>query len=299
MKCLRGYAVSFLLLFGSQAYADIAVIKSAGSSISDEVRNGFTSTCFENRQEFSLQEDLSNQSQIIDSIRSGNIRLILAVGSASALLAKSLPNLPLLFCLVLNPERSGLTGGNIFGIPLQVPVREQFGVIREINKKWKRIGVIYTRPTNEPLLDTVRKLAESQNLMLIQFPIRSSMDLEKVMNDMVGKCDVIWIPPDPSLNSDEVIKYIGATSLSRQIPFVGPNERYVKAGAIFTVTVDPVETGRIAGEVANQILAGAVPSKIPAPVPQRIRMIINKRAAGLLHITFPKNIEQTAAKVYQ
>jgi putative ABC transport system substrate-binding protein len=299
MKCL-GSSIAIFFLISTTLLADIAIVKTAGSSQFDEVRNGFASICFENQREFSLQEDLSNQAQILEQIRAGNFNLIVSIGSQATTFAKSnLPDIQLLYSVVAFPERMGLTGEKIAGIPLQVPFEQEFGMIRDISKKIKRIGVLYTRPFNEPLIQEVRPKAEARGLTLISSPLGSSRDIERAMNNLVGKCDIIWIPPDPSLESDETIKYIGATSLSKQIPCVGSSERYVKAGAIFSMAVDAVEIGRMAGDLANKITQGKSPGTLSIQNSNKPRFIINIRTANILRLAIPKNIQDKANKVYQ
>jgi putative ABC transport system substrate-binding protein len=119
------------------------------------------------------------------------------------------------------------------------------------------------------------------------------------MSDLVGKCDALWIPPDPSLISEDVIKYIGSTSLSKQLPCIGPSERYVRAGAVVSMVVDPLDAGKTAGDVANKILAGTPTSKLPVIEQKKFKIIINTKAAGLLGLTIPKNVQDAASKVYQ
>jgi ABC-type uncharacterized transport system substrate-binding protein len=289
-----------LIFLSSIAFADIAIIRTAGVAAYDEARNGFSSICFEAKQEFNLLEDLSNQAQVINDIRNGNYRLLVGIGSQAALLARSnFPNTPLVFCLVVNPDKLGLKGDNVTGISLGVPIREQFSVLHSISKKAKRIGVIYTAPGNDSLIATARQIASEQGMSLVTAPITSSTDIQKAMSEIIGNCDVLWIPPDPSLNSDEVIRYIGSTSLSKQVPCVGPSDRYVRSGAIFSLAPDTIEAGRMAGDLANKILQGTQPSKLPVQEILKPRVILNLKAASLLGLTIPKNVQDAASKVYQ
>ena len=293
----------FLLIFLLQAtasLADLAIVKTAGVQESEEALNGFASICFEPKQEFDLLEDLTNGAQIVESIKTGNFRLLVAIGAqAATLVRENFSGIPILFCLVLNPEKIGLKGDHIIGIPLNLPIREQFAVLRSIDKRVKRLGVIYTQPTNDSLIAAARSAAMDEGLLLVPLPISSSQDLQRALTELLEKCDALWIPPDPSLNSREVIRYIGNASLAKQIPCVGPNDRYVRSGAIFTLAVDALETGKSVGELANKILKGASPSKLSVPEQQRPRFIINLKAAGLLGLTIPKNIQSSASKVYQ
>lgn len=299
MKILGSSSLLFLLLlFASPGFADIALIKTGTTY--DDARNGFSSICFENKKEFTLLEDLSNQSQLADEIKAGSYSLVVALGPQAAALAKqALPGVPMVFALVINPDKVGLKADNITGVALEVPLLEQFNILRNISKKIKRVGVIYTQSANEQLINSARDVASSQNLTLVPSPINSSQDIQKAMADLTGKCDALWIPPDPSLNSDDVIKYIGSNSLSKQLPCLGPSERYVRAGAIVSMATDALEAGKSAGDLANKILGGASPSKLPVIVLKKTKIIINLKAAGLLGLTIPKNVQDAASKVYQ
>jgi len=300
MRRLAQLSFVVLLISITPAFSDVAIVKSAGSFAFNDARNGFASICFENRQEFDLAEDGSNQTQILATIKASNFRLMVAIGTQAAIFLKAnFPDVPLVFCLVVNPEKLGLKGDNIAGVPLNVPVREQFALLRTIFKKAKRLGVLYTQPANDVLINSARSIAADEDMTLVAAPITSSQDIQKAMTDLIGKCDALWIPPDPSLNSEEVIRYIGTTSLSRQIPSVGPNDRFVRAGAIFSLSVDAVEVGRAAGDLANKILQGTPASKLSTPELQKPKIILNLKAAGLLNIIIPRNIQDAASKVYQ
>ena len=136
-------------------------------------------------------------------------------------------------------------------------------------------------------------------MTIVASGISSSLDIQKAFSDVISNCDALWIPPDPSLNSEEVIRYISSTSLSKKIPCVGPNERYVRSGAIFSLSADAIEAGRSAGDTANKVLQGTPPSKIPVQELLKPKIIINLKAAGLLGLSIPKNIQDGASKVYQ
>jgi putative tryptophan/tyrosine transport system substrate-binding protein len=292
---------ALLLVFLAQfSFADVAIIKTAGIASFDDARNGFSSICFENKKEFNLMEDLSNQNDITTQIKAGNFNLIVVMGTLAAKFAKdNFPTVPTVFCMVLNTDVNSLKAENITGVGVDVRLKDQFTVMRNINKKIKRIGIIYTQPTNDPLIASARSVAQELDMSVVTSGIAGSQDIQKAMNDIVGKIDALWIPPDPSLYSDEVIRYIGSTSLTKLIPCFGPNERYVRSGAIFSMAFDPVEAGRTAGDVANKILQGTPPSKLQILEMQHPKIIINTRAAGLLKLTIPKNIQDAASKVYQ
>ncbi len=300
MKYALKLSAAILLLLIGTTSADVAIIKTAGIASFDDAENGFSSTCFENKKEFNLLEDSSNQNDIATEIKGGVYNLIVAMGTHAAKFAKdNFPNVPIVFCMVLSSDLNSLKGDNITGVGVDVRIKDQFMILRSINKKIKRLGVIYTQPANDSLISTARTVASELNMSLVTAGISGSQDIQKAMSEIIDKIDAFWIPPDPSLNSEEVIRYIGNTSLTKQIPCAGPNERFVRSGAIFSMTFDAVEAGRLAGDLANKILQGTPPSNLSVQEMQRPKIIINTRAAGLLKLTIPKNIQDAAHKVYQ
>ena len=287
-------------VWATSTFADVAIVKTTGVVAFDEARNGFTSVCFEKNQQLDLNEDLSNKDQVLETLRAGNFSVVFAIGSQAAnFIRQNLPSVPLVFAFVVDPEKQGFKKENSTGVALKVPVREQFVVLKSINRRIKRVGLIYTKDVNEAVIAAARSAAEDEDLEIITASIQSSLDLQKAMGDLIGRVDALWIPPDPSLNSEVAIKYIGSKSLENKIPCVGPSDRYVRSGALFSYAVDPIETGRIAGEMANKITQGTSTARIPVQEIQRPKVIINLKAASLLNLTIPKNLQDAASKVYQ
>jgi putative ABC transport system substrate-binding protein len=300
MNRVKRLLISLILLSLPVVSADVAIVKTAGVVAFDEARNGFTSICLETSKDFSLSEDLSNKDEVLNSIRSGKFNVIFAIGTqAAGLIQQNIPTIPLVFALVTDYEKRGFKKEYATGVALTVPIREQFGVLKSLNRRIKRIGVIYTKDVNDSLIATARLTAANADLEIIASPINSNLDLQKAMAHLIGRIDALWIPPDPSLNSEEVIKYIGSKSLENKLPCIGPSDRYVRSGAIFSYSVDTMETGRVAGEMANKILKGTPTSKVPVQEFQKPKIIINLKAAALLGLTIPQNIQDLAAKVYK
>lgn len=300
MKRLIVWMAFTFLGWAVPVYADVAIVKTPGVAAFDEARNGFTSICFEKNQQFDLAEDLSNQTEVLEGLRGGNFKVIFAIGSQAAnFVRENLSTVPLVFAFIVDPEKQGFKSEHSTGIALKVPVREQLIVLKTIKRRIKRIGVIYTKDVNESLAAAARSAAQDEKLEMITVPIQSSQDLQKAMTDLIGRTDALWIPPDPSLNSEEVIKYIGSKSLENKIPCVGPSDRYVRSGALFSYSVDTIETGRMAGELVNKILQGTPISRLPVQEIQRPKIIINLKAAALLDVTIPQNLQDAASKVYQ
>ena len=51
-------------------------------------------------------------------------------------------DIPILYCMVLDPDKNGLNAPNMVGILLEVPIERQFKEMRLILPAVKRIGVL-------------------------------------------------------------------------------------------------------------------------------------------------------------
>jgi putative ABC transport system substrate-binding protein len=136
-------------------------------------------------------------------------------------------------------------------------------------------------------------------LSIVPQAVASAVELESAIAGILSRIDFLWIPPDPSLNSDETVEVIGKLAAKYRVPFMGPHDRYVAAGALFSIALDPVAAGRQAGDLANRILQGVSPSNIPIQELDRPRVILNLKAAKLLGLEVPDDIRNIAAKIYQ
>src|SRR5918996_5538364 len=162
MNRVKRFLIPLILFSLPITYADVAIVKTAGVVAFDEARKGFASICLETSKEFSLSEDLSNKDEVLNSIRSGNFNAIFAIGTqAAALIQQNIPTIPLIFALVTDHEKRGFKKEQATGVALTVPVREQFFVLKSMNRKIRRIAVIYTKNVNDSLIAAARLAAEN------------------------------------------------------------------------------------------------------------------------------------------
>ena len=75
----------------------------------------------------------------------GRPRVLVAMGPLAAQAAReTVPELPLVFCMVPDPARLSLAGPGIAGVAFTVPVKNQLAAFRLVNPRGVRVGVLYT-----------------------------------------------------------------------------------------------------------------------------------------------------------
>ena len=101
--------------------------------------------------------DLRELHAIVEELRNDPPRLVVAFGTQAAIAAKSrLHDVPILYCLALNPVKNDLVGANVGGVRLEVDFSQQFADLKKLVPHLKRIGVIYSEPVSGRLVRQAR-----------------------------------------------------------------------------------------------------------------------------------------------
>jgi putative ABC transport system substrate-binding protein len=288
----------------------IAVLKSRNSPLYDAALVGFHRALRDKRIQASVLEfDMCGDTgSLVKKIRGDRPALIVSAGTLATELAKNeFKELPVLFCMVLNPVSSGLVksmehpGENITGASLDISSRQQFEVVKTVLPQAKRIGVLYSPRTTTPLIKEATATAAAAGFKLIAIPVPSESDLPQALQSLEKtKIDCLWAVSDGMVFSSlKSIQHIILYTLHNDIPFMGLSSSFVKSGALFAITSDPQDNGYQAGEAAARILAGQSASAIPVSVPRKTFVSINLKIAHQIKMTVPADVLAHAQEVMQ
>lgn len=229
-----------------------------------------------------------------------NVDLILTVGTqATTEVSKRVTDIPIVFTMVLNPERIVQNVPNMVGASLNIPVELQFGMIKEVLPTAKDIGVIYDPQKNSRFVEDSARIASQLGFRLKPFPITSQKDIPEALDQVSQEADVLWGIVDDTVYTSRTTVSIIQTTWKKQIPFIGTSEPYVKAGALWAVVFENKDIGRQSATLATQILSGTPVSSLKETIPQKIGWIINLRTAKLIGVEFPKRIIDQAWEAYE
>jgi putative ABC transport system substrate-binding protein len=252
--------------------------------------------------------DLGGQAEIGIEVareiqRSGS-DLVLAIGTTAALAAKrEIKDIPIVFCMVLNPVSSGLVqntrspGGNITGSSLDIPLEVQFKYIKLLVTNLASIGVMHNPEETGILVREAAKVAESMNLLLIAKAISSERDVPDALGDLLNKIDVLWSVADSMVFGSQSAEYILLNTLRTGTPFIGLSPYFVRAGALMALSCDYSDIGAQAAEIANRVLNGENPGDIPITTPRKVSLWINLRTADQIGLHVPDSVVKLADQV--
>jgi len=230
--------------------------------------------------------------------------LVISVGSPATILVKqNLPDLPLIFSTVLNPQTSGIIDAgdsmpDITGASLDIPIDIQFQKFKMIYNDIRRIGVIYTEQT-EPLIEEARRIAPELELELIAIKIDSDRELPTALDSLCRIVDGIWTTADDLIYTPQATKFMILVSLRNKKPIMGFSPSFVKSGALLGLNYDYKDIGRRAGGLAMRYLLGEPLSEIPIASPGVIYLHINLKTANQMGIEVDQSLVDISKEIYK
>lgn len=238
--------------------------------------------------EKNAQGDPNNNQTIANGFVGDKVDLIFANSTPSAQGAlNATKDIPIVFTSVTDPVGAKLVkemdkpGGNVTGTadmhPEAIPNTVKF---MSEQMKGKKVGVIYNAGEQNSVsqIEQVKKAMKGTDLKLSEATVSTSAEVKQAADSLVGKVDMIYIITDNTVVSalESVIKVANENKLPL---FVGELDS-VKRGGFAAYGFDYYDIGYEAGVMAAQILKeGKKPADLPAQYPQKLKLLINKKAA--------------------
>ena len=218
-------------------------------------------------------------------------RLIVAIGTKAAVAARAkYPNVPLLYCLALDPVRHSLTGANVGGLALDVDVKQQMAGIQRALPAVTRIGVIYDEPVSGRLVREARQYL-NPGVKLIARDVKNPTQAARAIEALEGNVDAFWLIWDPVIANKPNFQQLVEFSLRNKVALVSPATPFVEAGALMSITADYFETGKRTGVLAREILEGKVRiGDITGHAPPGPVVTLNSEVARRLGIALPRDM---------
>jgi putative ABC transport system substrate-binding protein len=283
------------------AAAEVAILKSADLAAYNQAVAGFkaampSSTTF---IEYDMQGDVARGQKLARKIRASDATLLLAVGVKAALVAKlEIVDIPVIFCMVLDPAKHDLKAPNMTGIRLEIPINRQFSAMRSVLPSLKRIGVLYDPEKTGYLVEEARLLAKSMGLELVAKQVSTEKEVPPALRALLSQVEALWLVPDSTVLTEDSLKFVLGAALDLNVPVIGFSSELVRSGALVGLSVSYQDVGRQAGVLAKKILTDEYkPSSATLP-PDRLRLALNLKTAKFLGITISSEVVNNADELY-
>lgn len=299
----RGLALVLAFLSCSLAVqgAEVAVLKSTDAAAWRPALDALRRVAAaHNLTEYDLRSDAAEAQRVVQGLK-GKVAVIVAMGPLAAQTAReSAPEIPLVFCMVQDPVRLGLTTApGVTGIANQVPVKNQLAAFRMVNPRGVRIGVIYNEANSGPIVQEAQKGAGVVRLAIVDRPVASDRQVPEALRSLLRGSDAIdalWIPPDPILLGEEARRFILGEMLKAGKPVYSSLATLVAEGALVANAPDYATVGEQAAELVGR-LAGGEKTRIEMLIP-RAELVINKKIANRLKIEIPADALRAASRTF-
>ncbi len=305
--------ITFFCLLCQGVSADekkIVILKSSSSPSFLKAEDGFRKEIRKSEIEailtqYDLSDESEEESEIVQKIRDLKPDLIVTIGSRStAIVSRTVKDVPTVFCMVLNPVSSGFvqgmsaSGNNLTGASLDIPLRIQLEKFKLIAPQLKKLGVLCT-PDSKPLIIEAKRVCESIGIELVPELIYSEKEVPRAVEALAQEVNGLWAVADTVIFTPQSSQYILLYTLRNGLPFMGLSPSFVKAGALFALACDHKDVGRQAGELALRVLSGEEPSHVPITIPRMIYLCLNLRTAEQIDLKIPQRIVSVAKEVFK
>ncbi len=241
--------------------------------------------------------DMGQAGVRLGELRASHPALVLAVGvRAAKAAAEGFADLPVVYCMVLDPGVNGISGSNVTGVTLAIPVKRQIEGFRQVLPGLARLGVVYSPAKSGSLMEEARPAAAALGVTLLSESVQRSEQVPDALARLAGKVDGLWLPPDATVVTKETFRLALELSLARKVPLMVFNSQFVKAGALLALSPDYGASGSEAARIVKLILSGKKPAEIPMTA-ARGTLVVNVGTARSLGLEIPPSVLKSSQQV--
>lgn len=274
---------------------DIAMVKSSLNRVNEQVQLTIIEEMNKRAPHYGLKtvQPLQFIDVIIDKnepggdsakkIHNTHPDLIMALGARALKAALGVQDIPIVYLLVVDPEKIIHNRTDVTGISLTIPSTTQFKEVRRYLPQVKRVGVVYDPMNSSEAVDQIR--TAGTDLQIISLAAENTTAVPALLRSLQGRVDLLWMLPDITVTNGKTLPSYFSFSLQNKVPLLTFSEKFLNQGATIAVTFDLEGIAMQAAEIGIDILSSNQKRTLPTHVPPRIRTLINHKIAAKLHIS--------------
>lgn len=283
---MRILFITFLisLVFSAvNAFAsDVLVIQSLRVKPFDDALRGFRSAINGDSRTVVLTD--ASGVDMVRLAREERPQLILAIGADALKSVKRIKDIPIIYIMVLNPERITGDAKNMAGIDMNIPPEKYLGLMERLNLPKLKVGIFYDPEKTGEFVRKIKQAAGEMRIEIAAREVHSPREVPEMLRKMKGTCNVFWMLPDSTVVTPETVEMLLLFTQENRMPVITFAGKYVETGALASLDIDGFDLGKQAGEIANRVLAGARLSEIRDAEARKAVMRVNRKVAAKLGI---------------
>jgi putative ABC transport system substrate-binding protein len=193
----------------------------------------------------------------------------------------------------------GRPGGNITGLFMDSELAGKWlELLRAVVPKIEIVGVLWDSGTGSAQLATVKAAAQGITVKLLVLETRNAVDLDVALGaGLNGGANALVVLSSPVVGAAVNSKRIAVFATSNRLPAISPFRSFTEAGGLMSYGPSILDVYRNTSTFADKILKGALPSDLPIEPPNKYELVINRKTANALGLTFPQSLEGQAVLV--
>ncbi len=189
-------------------------------------------------------------------------------------------------------------GGNVTGMAgVTAELAEKsVELIRQIIPSSKQVGALCNGPDpfSKPFLNHIQLGGKAAGVAIKPVILSSSDQLDAAYSTMSeGHVDAVVVQPSlPTRRTAEL-------ALQHHLPAVSVPPQFAQDGGLLSYSSRQADMYREAASYVDKILKGAKPADLPVEQPTKFELVLNRKTAKLLGLTFPPQLLATADQVIE
>ena len=244
-------------------------------------------------RQYNAQGDISTGNAIAREVTSGDFDLIFSFSTVSLQTIANAnrfatPPRKHVFALVSDPYAVGVGISRenhlqhppyMTGVGSLAPVEDAFKLAREMFPSLKRVGLVWDPSEANSVVTTklARQVCAQMGITLVEADAENSTAIGDAAASLLARgVEAIWISPD--LIASHGMELIVSKARTAKIPVFTSIPAATSTGALFELGADYIEIGRVAGNLAADVLDGRDPATIPVDNVMPVTLTVNKLA---------------------
>jgi ABC-type uncharacterized transport system substrate-binding protein len=164
-------------------------------------------------------------------------------------------------------------------LPSEVPADTQASWLRKLAPNVKTVGLAFDPVTNTRRAQAIAAALGAAGYKTLMTPVAGPSAIPAALEQIATGADVLLALPDATVYTRESARGILLQSFRRRTPVIGPNEAWVRMGALYALDWDYDEVGAVCARLALREMQGPR-STVAVPTPPRPRVSVNLRSAA-------------------
>ena len=208
--------------------------------------------------------------------------------------------IPIVFSAVADPVGSGFVaslgrpGRNVTGVASTIPEGFEgklLELLKEAVPKAARVAVLINpaNPLRYGRSPSLPAAARSLRVTLEFVEARTAADIEPAFQSAVrAGADAIVVIGDPLIAANR--SRVNDLAMQYGLPAIYPTREYLGTRGLMSYGASLDDLSRRAAVYVDRILKGARPAELPVEQPVKLELVLNRKAANDLGLTFPTSL---------